>query len=134
MVEALFWPALLGYGEAAFAYASPRTSRAATWGVRLGWLAQTALLIAQAARADGFPWSSWAGSLNLFVWFVVGAYLIWGCRPRYRLLGLAVLPLAVVLFALAKVGGGTATEGQSHYSNLFLVLLSLSVPQDLNRT
>ena len=108
MVEALFWPALLGYGEAAFAYASVRTSRAATWGVRLGWLAQTALLAVQAARADGFPWSSWAGSLNLFVWFVVGAYLIWGCRPRFRLLGLAVMPLAVALFVVARIGGGTA--------------------------
>src|SRR5204862_387362 len=55
MLEALFWPALLGYGEAAVAYASPRTTRAATWGVRIGWLAQTALLAVQAARADGFP-------------------------------------------------------------------------------
>ena len=97
MVEALFWPALLGYGEAALAYASVRTSKAATWGVRLGWLAQTALLAVQAARTDGFPWSSWAGSLNLFVWFVVGAYLIWGCRPRFRLLGLGVMPVAVAL-------------------------------------
>ena len=34
----------------------------------------------QAARADGFPWGSWAGSLNLFVWLVVGVYLVWGCR------------------------------------------------------
>ena len=83
---------------------------------------QTALLAVQAARADGFPWSTWAGSLNLFVWLVVGAYLIWGCRPRYRLLGLAVLPLAVVLFVLARLGGGTGTAGQSHYSNVFLVL------------
>src|SRR5207248_9685298 len=112
----------LAYGEAAFAYASARTAKAATWGVRAGWLAQTALLAVQAARADGFPWASWAGSLNLFVWLVVGAYLIWGCRPRYRLLGLAVLPLAVVLFALARVGGGTGVGGRSHYSNLFLVL------------
>src|SRR5436305_11498732 len=122
MVEALFWPALLGYGEAAVAYASARTSRAATWGVRIGWLAQTALLSVQAARADGFPWSDWAGSLNLFVWLVVGAYLIWGCRPRYRLLGLAVMPLAAVLFALAHAGGGTDARGASRYSNLFLVL------------
>jgi ABC-type uncharacterized transport system permease subunit len=127
LAEFLFWPALLAYGEAAVAYFGEarqpgRAGWAATWGVRIGWLVQTALLVAQAARADGFPWSTWAGSLNLFVWFVVGAYLIWGCRPRYRLLGLAVLPLAVVLFALAKVGGGTAAEGQSHYSNLFLVL------------
>ena len=127
MAEFLFWPALLAYGEAAVAYfgeaRSPgRAGGLATWGVRIGWLVQTALLGVQAARADGFPWSSWAGSLNLFVWLVVGAYLIWGCRPRYRLLGLAVLPLAVVLFVLARVGGGTDIGGRSHYSNLFLIL------------
>ena len=122
MVEALFWPALLAYGEAALAYASARTSRAATWGVRIGWLAQTALLAAQAARSNGFPWSSWAGSLNLFVWFVVGAYLIWGCRPRFRLLGLVVMPLAAILFVVARVGGGTSAGARSHYGNLFLVL------------
>ena len=122
MVEALFWPALLGYGEAALAYASVRTSRAATWGVRLGWLAQTALLAVQAARADGFPWSTWAGSLNLFVWFVVGAYLIWGCRPRFRLLGLGVMPVAVALFLIAWASGGISAGSKPHYGNLFLVL------------
>ena len=127
MAELLFWPALLAYGEAAVAYLGEvrRPGRAgwlATWGVRIGWLVQTALLAVQAARSDGFPWSTWAGSLNLFVWLVVGAYLIWGCRPRYRLLGLGVLPLAVVLFVLARVGGGTGIAGESHYSNLFLVL------------
>jgi ABC-type uncharacterized transport system permease subunit len=90
--------------------------------VRLGWLAQTALLAVQAARSDGFPWSSWAGSLNLFVWLVVGAYLIWGCRPRFRLLGLGVMPLAAVLFLVARVAGGTHAGTRSHYSNLFLVL------------
>ena len=47
----------------------------------------------QALDSDGFPWGTWAGALNLFVWLVVGAYLIWGCTPRYRLLGLAVMPL-----------------------------------------
>jgi ABC-type uncharacterized transport system permease subunit len=122
VVEALFWPALLAYGEAAVAYTSARTSRAATWGVRLGWLAQTALLGLQAARSNGFPWSSWAGSLNLFVWLVVGAYLIWGCRPRFRLLGLVVMPLAAILFVVARVGGGTSAGVRSHYSNVFLVL------------
>jgi ABC-type uncharacterized transport system permease subunit len=122
VVEALFWPALLGYGEAAVAYASPRTSPAATWGVRVGWLAQTALLAGQAAHADGFPWSSWAGSLNLFVWLVVGAYLIWGCRPRYRLLGLSVMPLAAALFVVARVGGGTYGGSGGGYGSLFLVL------------
>ncbi len=96
--------------------------RAATWGVRLGWLVQTALLGVQAARDDGFPWGTWAASLNLFVWFVVGAYLIWGCRRPYRLLGLVVMPLAAVLLVVARAGGGTGVGGRSHYSNLFLVL------------
>src|SRR5471032_855012 len=122
MVEALFWPALLGYGEAALAYASVRTSKAATWGVRLGWLAQTALLAVQAARTDGFPWSGWAGSLNLFVWFVVGTYLIWGCRPRFRLLGLGVMPLAAALLVIAWVGGASSAGSKPHYGNLFLVI------------
>jgi ABC-type uncharacterized transport system permease subunit len=122
VVEALFWPALLGYGEAALAYATVRTSRAATWGVRLGWLAQTALLVVQVERADAFPWWSWAGSLNLFVWLVVGAYLIWGCRPRYRLLGLAVMPLAAILFVVARIGGGTHAGAHSTDGNLFLAL------------
>jgi ABC-type uncharacterized transport system permease subunit len=122
VAEAFFWPALVGYGEAALAYAWMRTSRAATWGVRLGWLAQTALLVVQAARADGFPWASWAGSLNLFVWLVVGAYLIWGCRPRFRLLGLAVMPLVVALFVVSRIGGGTGSGGRPHYGNVFLVL------------
>jgi len=113
MAELLVVPALLAYGEAAFAYAGELrgpglAGRLATWGVRLGWLAQTALLVGQAASAEGFPWGTWAGSLNLFVWLVVGAYLIWGCTPRYRLLGLAVMPVAAVLLALAWAGGGTA--------------------------
>jgi ABC-type uncharacterized transport system permease subunit len=122
VAEVFFWPALLAYGEAALAYASPRFARLGTWGVRLGWLAQTALLVVQAARADGFPWSSWAGSLNLFVWLVVGAYLFWGCRPRFRLLGLAVMPLAVALFVVARIGGGTGTGSVSHYGSVFLAL------------
>jgi len=88
----------------------------------LGWLAQTALLGVQAAREAGFPWGTWAGSLNLFVWLVVGAYLIWGCRTPYRLLGLAVMPLAAALLVVARAGGGTGVGTRSHYSNLFLVL------------
>src|SRR4029078_6761126 len=127
MTECLIWPILAAYGEAAFAYAGNarrpgELGRLATWGVRLGWRLQTALLALQAARADGFPWSTWAGSLNLFVWFVVTAYLIWGCRARYRLLGLAVMPLAALLLVLAWAGGATGTEGRSRYSDALLVL------------
>jgi ABC-type uncharacterized transport system permease subunit len=125
MAELLFWPALLFYGEAALGYfgyvrRAGAAGRAAIWGVRLGWLAQTALLCVQAAREDGFPWSTWAGSLNLFVWLVVTVYL--GVRKPYRLLGLAVMPLAAALLVVAHAGGGTGVGARSHYSNLFLVL------------
>ncbi len=115
MAELLVWPALIAYGEAAFAYAGElrghgRYGRLGIWGVRIGWLAQTGLLVAQALSMDGFPWGTWAGALNLFVWLIVGAYLIWGCTPRYRLLGLAVMPPAVVLLLAAWAGGGTGVE------------------------
>jgi ABC-type uncharacterized transport system permease subunit len=116
LAELLFWPALLGYSEAAVAlFGEARrpgvAGRLAIWGVRLGWLAQTALLVVQWARADGFPWSSWAGALNLFAWLVVGAYLIWGCRPRFRLLGLGVMPVAAALLVAAYAGGGIGAQG-----------------------
>ena len=127
MAELLFWPALLFYGEAALGYVGEArrpgvAGNAATWGVRLGWLTQTALLVVQAAREEGFPWGTWAGSLNLFVWLVVTAYLIWGCRRPYRLLGLVVMPIAASLLVVAKVGGGTGVGSKSDYSNVFLVL------------
>jgi ABC-type uncharacterized transport system permease subunit len=121
----LFWPALAGYLEAAVAYAGDTVRpgpfvRWAMWGVRLGWLAQTALLVAQAADADGFPWGTWAGSLNLFVWMCVGVYLIWGCRAPYRLLGLAVMPLAVLLLALSWAAGGVGEPANSEFGAVFL--------------
>jgi ABC-type uncharacterized transport system permease subunit len=127
LAELLFWPALLLYGEAAIGYFGDvrrpgRAGRIATWGVRLGWLAQTALLGVQAEREHGFPWGTWASSLELFVWLVVSAYLIWGCRKPFRVLGLVVMPLAVVLLAVARAGGGTGIGSASHYSNLFLVV------------
>ena len=86
--------------------------------------------LARADRAAGgaggprgrLPVATWAGSLNLFVWLVVGAYLIWGCRKPYRLLGLGVMPLAAALLVVARAGGGTGVGTRSHYSNLFLVL------------
>jgi ABC-type uncharacterized transport system permease subunit len=123
----LFWPALVAYGEAALAYGADvrrpgRPGRLATWGVRLGWLAQTGLLAVQGARADGFPWTTWAGALNLFVWLVITVYLVWGCRARYRLLGLAVMPLAVGLLAAARLGGGTAAGTEPQLSSVFLAL------------
>jgi len=127
LAELLFWPALIAYGEAAVAYAGnarrPGTAgRLATWGVRVGWLAQTSLLVVQVARSDGFPWDDWAGALNLFGWLVVSAYLVWGCGARYRLLGLAVMPVVVALLVLARIGGGTDAQGKTDQSALFLVL------------
>ena len=121
----LFWPALAGYLEAAVAYFGDsvrpgRLARFAIWGVRLGWVAQTGLLVAQAARAEGFPWGTWAGSLNLFVWLVVATYLVWGCRSPFRLLGLAVMPLAVALFVVAWAAGGAGSPGRSELGDVFL--------------
>jgi ABC-type uncharacterized transport system permease subunit len=115
MAELLVWPALIAYGEAAVAYAGElrgpgRYGRLGIWGVRIGWLAQTALLIAQALSSEGFPWGTWAGALNLLSWFVVSGYLVWGCKPRYRLLGLGVMPLAAGLLVLAWAGGGTGVD------------------------
>jgi ABC-type uncharacterized transport system permease subunit len=125
LAEVLFWPALFAYSEAAVAYVgnSRRPGELgvlATWGVRIGWLVQTVLLVAQAVEADGFPWGTWAGSLNLFVWLVVTVYLVWGCRPRYRLLGLVVMPFAAALLLLSYVAGGMEGE-RSDYSTVFLV-------------
>jgi ABC-type uncharacterized transport system permease subunit len=125
LAVALFWPALAGYAEAAVAYLGDtvrpgRLVRYAIWGVRLGWLAQTALLVAQAADADGFPWGSWAGSLNLFVWMCVGTYLVWGCRAPFRLLGLAVMPLASLLLVLAWAAGGVGEARRSEFGDVFL--------------
>ena len=111
MAELLFWAVLLTYGLAACALVGEARrpglpGRLAIWGVRAGWLAHTALLAVQAVQADGFPWSSAGGALTLFAWLVVGAYLIWGCRPRFRLLGLAVMPAAALLLVAAYAGGG----------------------------
>ena len=130
MAELLIWPALIAYGEAAVAYAGElrgpgRAGRLGTWGVRIGWLAQTALLAVQALSSDGFPWGTWAGALNLFVWLVVGVYLIWGCRPRYRLLGLAVMPIAAALLLLAWLGGGTGVDSTDHSGVLLGIHVAL---------
>jgi ABC-type uncharacterized transport system permease subunit len=126
MAELLVWPALIAYSEAAFAYAGELrvpglSGRLAIWGVRLGWLAQTALLVVQALDSKGFPWGTWAGALNLFVWLVVGAYLIWGCTPRYRLLGLGVMPLAATLLVAAWAGGGTGISARAQPGGLLAV-------------
>jgi ABC-type uncharacterized transport system permease subunit len=115
MADLLVWPALVAYGVAAVAYAGElhgpgRFGRLGIWGVRLGWLSQTALLVAQAVSTDGFPWGTWAGALNLLSWLVVAGYLVWGCKPRYRLIGLLVMPFAAALLLLSWAGGGTAVD------------------------
>ena len=121
----LFWPALAGYAEAAVAYVGDtlrpgRLARYAIWGVRIGWLAQTGLLVGQAVSAEGFPWGTWAGSLNLFVWLVVGIYLVWGCRSPFRLLGLSVMPLAALLLVVAWAAGGARADGGAELGDVFL--------------
>jgi len=130
MAEFLIIPVLIAYGEAAFAYAGELRGpglggRLATWGVRIGWVAQTALLVAQALAADGFPWGTWAGALNLLSWLVVSGYLVWGCRPRYRLLGLVVMPVAAALLALAWAGGGTGVAAHDESGALLAVHVAL---------
>jgi hypothetical protein len=50
----------------------------------------------------------------------VGVYLIWGCRAPFRLLGLVVMPLAVVLLALAWAAGGVGEQAASEFGDAFL--------------
>ena len=103
MAELLFWPALLGYGEAVIAYTSPRHTRLATWGVRIGWLAQTGLLVYQASRVDGFPWASWA-----FVGLAIGHVWVRASRDRrrealtYALTGVVGLALMAAVVLVRK--------------------------------
>jgi ABC-type uncharacterized transport system permease subunit len=128
VADFLVWPALLAYSEAAVAYVGvlrrpAPAARLAIWGVRVGWLAHTALLVAQGVRADGFAWSRPTGLLNLFVWVAVGVYLIWGCSPRFRLLGLAVMPSVAALFAIAAVAGGSAGDASDAFVAAHVVLL-----------
>lgn len=130
MAELLVWPVLLAYGEATVAYAGElrglrRGGKLGIWGVRIGWIAQTALLLDQALTAEGFPWGTWAGALNLLSWLVVSAYLVWGCRPRYRLLGLAVMPIALGLLLLAWAGGGTGVEDAEDAGGVLAVHVAL---------
>ena len=110
----LFWPALAGYVEAAVAYLGEtirpgRLAGFAIWGVRLGWLAQTALLVAQAAvsKVSRGSLGRLAEPVRLAV---VGVHIFWGCRSPFRLLGLAVMPLAVALFVVAWAAGGAGSE------------------------
>jgi ABC-type uncharacterized transport system permease subunit len=52
----------------------------------------------------------------------VGAYLIWGCRAPFRLLGLSVMPLAAGLFVVSRVAGGDGLADGSSFGTAFLVL------------
>jgi ABC-type uncharacterized transport system permease subunit len=126
MAEILFWPTLLAYGEAALAYAGSlrrpgEFGRLAIWGVRVGWLVQSALLAVQADRVGGFAWTTWAGAVGLFVWLLIGVYLVWGCSLRFRLLGLAVLPPAAALLLVVRLAGGVELHAHARASTVFLV-------------
>ena len=130
MAELLVVPALLAYGEAAFAYAGElrgpgRAGRLGDLGRAAGLARPDRAPRGQAASAEGFAWGTWAASLNLFVWLVVGAYLIWGCTPRYRLLGLTVMPFAAALLLLAWAGGGTGLEEGEHSNAVLAVHVAL---------
>jgi ABC-type uncharacterized transport system permease subunit len=132
MAEFLVWPAIVGYSVSAIAYAGvlygpPVSGRLAIWGVRLGWVAQTALFLVQALRANGFPWGRWAGVLDLFVWLVVTAYLVWGCNARFRLLGLGVMPLAAALLFVSWAGGGTGLSDGVHSDAVLVAHVGLTV-------
>ena len=115
MAELLVWPALIAYGEAAVAYAGASGARGRRRASASGVFGSAGSRrprssSCRCSTTDGFPWGTWAGALNLFVWLVVGAYLIWGCTPRYRLLGLAVMPFAAALLVAAWAGGGTGVS------------------------
>ena len=130
MAELAVVTALAAYGEAAVAlFGELRRpgllGRLAIWGVRVGWSAHTIVLVVQAARAEGFPWATWGGALNLLAWLVVSGYLIWGCRARFRLVGLGVMPVAAALLALAYLGGGTAAASSAQTTAVLAVHVAL---------
>ena len=86
MAELLVWPALLAYGEAAVAYAGELRGPAgrrgsAIWGVRIGWLAQTALLVAQARRATGSRGARGPARSTSSSWLVVARLPDLGLPP-----------------------------------------------------
>ncbi|MSO58423.1 MAG: hypothetical protein EXQ77_05210 [Thermoleophilia bacterium] len=115
MTETLVGLVVAAYVVAALGFAGelrgPGTAgRVATWAVRFGWLGHLALVGAQGVSAHGFAWASWPGAVNLLSWLVVTGFLGWGCTPRYRLLGLVVMPLAAALLAAGWAGGGTLVE------------------------
>ena len=127
MAELLFWPAFLAYGEAAVAYAGDARrpgsmGRLATWGVRIGWLVQTALLIVQAAACGRVP----VGHVGR-----VAQSLRLARRRRVPDLGLqAALPAARARgdaprrapAGVSYAAGGMDVSGTSKYSSLFLGL------------
>ena len=65
------------------------------------------------------------GRLNLLSWLVVTGYLVWGCKPRYRLLGLVVMPIAAGLLVLAWAGGGTGVAVHDEAGALLAIHVAL---------
>ena len=108
MVELLFWPAVLAYGEAAVAYAGnvryPGPGPPRDLG-RARRLARADLPAGPPGRARrGVSVGHLGRIAQPLRLAVVGGYLVWGCTPRYRLLGLAVMPFAAVLLVASYLG------------------------------
>ena len=122
MADLLFWPALIALrgGGVRVLGDAPRPGAAGARDVgRAARLARSRpALLARAGRADrrlpvgelgrARSTSSSGSSCR--------RYLIWGCRRRYRLLGLAVMPLAAVLLLVARARRRHRDRrAQSHY-------------------
>ncbi len=117
MAEFLIWPALFAYsrggGRARRRRFGTRGSRAGSRSGASGSAGSRRRRCSSPRRRRPTPSRGrrWAGALNLLSWLVVSVYLVWGCRASFRLLGLAVTPVAAVLLGAAWAGGGTGAEG-----------------------
>ena len=114
MAQVLVVPALLAYGEAAFAYAGELRGQGSPDGWRPGASGSAGWRRRRCSSAGASPRRAFREARGparsgCFVWLVVRTPDL-GCTPRYRLLGLTVMPVAAVLLALAWAGGTASTR------------------------